>query len=783
MKRFILALCISLSPLPAFTQWQVPLNAVPLGRGPGVSGFTTVLGSSGAGTKCLTDTVPPSFILCSASAATLIIDTTAITGGTINGLLYNHASKVGNLATGNNGVLKTDGSGVPSISSTLPSGMTAPALIITGSLSAAGLVTNAALASPTITINSTSCTLGSSCTVASALTAGSTIVTGGPGVLQNSSSGGTLVSSLNLPSGIVIPSFTVTGTIAGPLGTTGTFISSNNGSNTGFIVQYTSSLTSIGNNFNAPLALLVNNVPQVTIAATTGAVTLVGPLTIPGVSNGGIVYSTASALSVLAGTVTAGQCLLSGSSAAPTWGACAGGAAVASVADSGAGTLTISPTTGSVLAAINLAHANTWTTTGSTTFQPTGATGTTIPATATVFKIFDSSAGSPHTANTPSVGISRYDAITSAGLTGNAPALYVETIAVGAGAGNPNSAAIIGIASQTGKGDIVGVVGNATQSSATAGYVAYPGFFAANATGVGTLAFAIETNTNNGTGVDVAYTNLSPFPSFVGLHVGAGGNLNTAAFWASNNGAQWDVGLAFSSNAVKTATIQDDTNSVTIVKATGTHTNGIDLSGATLTTAYKSNGFNVSGIGVLYTNAFGVGALYGAFGSGINSISGSNNGQFVLAIQNSHGSVGDSGLIIAAGSSTTTDASTSMITFFTSGLGAVVGGITRNGVSSVNYGTSSDERLKTNFSPTKRGLNDLLRIKVEDFNWKEDTAKTVIQGLVAQRLYEIYPYAVHVGGDDPSRNSWQVDYGRLSPLIIQSVQDLEARVRNLEERK
>ena len=42
-------------------------------------------------------------------------------------------------------------------------------------------------------------------------------------------------------------------------------------------------------------------------------------------SNGGVVYSGASAFAVLAGTATASQCLLSGSNAAPTWGACPGG--------------------------------------------------------------------------------------------------------------------------------------------------------------------------------------------------------------------------------------------------------------------------------------------------------------------------------------------------------------------------------------------------------------------------------------------------------------------------
>lgn len=85
-------------------------------------------------------------------------------------------------------------------------------------------------------------------------------------------------------------------------------------------------------------------------------------------SNGGIVYSTASAFAVLAGTVTANQCLLSGASAAPTWGACAGGAAVSSVTNSD-GTLTISPTTGAVVASLALGHANTWTNT--VTVNPT----------------------------------------------------------------------------------------------------------------------------------------------------------------------------------------------------------------------------------------------------------------------------------------------------------------------------------------------------------------------------------------------------------------------------
>lgn len=77
-------------------------------------------------------------------------------------------------------------------------------------------------------------------------------------------------------------------------------------------------------------------------------------------SNGGVVYSTASSFAILAGTVTAGQCLLSGSSAAPTWGSCSGASAVSSVSNSD-GTLTFSPTTGAVVGSLALGHANTWT--------------------------------------------------------------------------------------------------------------------------------------------------------------------------------------------------------------------------------------------------------------------------------------------------------------------------------------------------------------------------------------------------------------------------------------
>jgi hypothetical protein len=62
---------------------------------------------------------------CGSSPTTvpLTIGTTPVNSGTTNGLLYNNAGLLGNLATVNSGVLVTNGSGVPSISTTLPNSL------------------------------------------------------------------------------------------------------------------------------------------------------------------------------------------------------------------------------------------------------------------------------------------------------------------------------------------------------------------------------------------------------------------------------------------------------------------------------------------------------------------------------------------------------------------------------------------------------------------------------------------------------------------------------------
>lgn len=102
------------------------------------------------------------------------------------------------------------------------------------------------------------------------------------------------------------------------------------------------------------------------------------------------------------------------------------------------------------------------------------------------------------------------------------------------------------------------------------------------------------------------------------------------------------------------------------------------------------------------------------------------------------------------------------------GLGAII----QSGSNAVQYVSLSDQRLKENIRDTRFGLDDLMKIQVSDYNYKDDRSKTEQTGYIAQQLYEVFPDAVNAGGDDVKTNPWMVDYGRITPLIVKSVQEL-----------
>ncbi|MEP7170207.1 MAG: tail fiber domain-containing protein, partial [Bacteroidota bacterium] len=110
--------------------------------------------------------------------------------------------------------------------------------------------------------------------------------------------------------------------------------------------------------------------------------------------------------------------------------------------------------------------------------------------------------------------------------------------------------------------------------------------------------------------------------------------------------------------------------------------------------------------------------------------------------------------------------------------GAYVGSIAQTSSNSVSYNTTSDERLKTNITPSKYGLNELKQIDVKDYYYKNDD-KTPQSGFIAQQLYQHYPFAVSPGGDDAQTRPWMVDYGKMTPLLVKSIQEQQEQIEAL----
>ncbi len=119
-----------------------------------------------------------------------------------------------------------------------------------------------------------------------------------------------------------------------------------------------------------------------------------------------------------------------------------------------------------------------------------------------------------------------------------------------------------------------------------------------------------------------------------------------------------------------------------------------------------------------------------------------------------------------------------MINFHTGTTQTAVGTIASNG-SATAYNTTSDRRVKENITDTREGLQKLMEIGVKDFSFRADPSHTIVNGFIAQDLEHVYPEAVTTNGDNgvvPLKDKskiWQVDYGRVTPLIVKAVQDLK----------
>ena len=137
--------------------------------------------------------------------------------------------------------------------------------------------------------------------------------------------------------------------------------------------------------------------------------------------------------------------------------------------------------------------------------------------------------------------------------------------------------------------------------------------------------------------------------------------------------------------------------------------------------------------------------------------------------------------------------------------GGEVGSIVAN-ASSTTYNTSSDYRLKENVDYDWDATTRLKQLKPARFNWIKDDTNTLLEGFLAHEVSSVVPEAVsgekdamtepvlYGEGDElptgkkvgdvkkASAPDYQgIDQSKLVPLMVKTIQELEARIKTLED--
>ena len=112
-----------------------------------------------------------------------------------------------------------------------------------------------------------------------------------------------------------------------------------------------------------------------------------------------------------------------------------------------------------------------------------------------------------------------------------------------------------------------------------------------------------------------------------------------------------------------------------------------------------------------------------------------------------------------------------------------VGSISHTGTST-SYNTSSDHRLKENVDYTWDATTRLKQLKPARFNFIADDTNTLVDGFLAHEAQAVVPEAVtgtHNEVDDDGNAVMQgIDQSKLVPLLVKTIQELEARITALE---
>ena len=98
--------------------------------------------------------------------------------------------------------------------------------------------------------------------------------------------------------------------------------------------------------------------------------------------------------------------------------------------------------------------------------------------------------------------------------------------------------------------------------------------------------------------------------------------------------------------------------------------------------------------------------------------------------------------------------------------------------------TASDKRLKENIEELPYGLDDVMKMKPVQFDWKKDEANGKERGhdigVIAQEMEEIVPEVVKEYEGLQGKDDFKaVDYSKIVPVLIKSIQELKEEIEEL----
>ncbi len=99
-------------------------------------------------------------------------------------------------------------------------------------------------------------------------------------------------------------------------------------------------------------------------------------------------------------------------------------------------------------------------------------------------------------------------------------------------------------------------------------------------------------------------------------------------------------------------------------------------------------------------------------------------------------------------------------------------------------GNLSDKRLKENIKYSDKGLNEIKKLKLRNFNWKGTNVEEDVKlGFIAQELYKVIPEAVKVGAKkakDAKKDPWMVSETKIVPYLVGAVQQQQNMIETLQ---